>query len=643
MGRLRGAFALLISTILIFSLSGSAEQAIIGQDIMAAWTEDEVGQILQETRGKAFFPAISDRTSWDIFESRFGSSWFAGLVLEASSSVSEKLPLLPASLFLEYQNTGQRVNYEEKYSALRAYFGIFSVAECYQNRGKFLDPLVDRVWRICELSSWEYPAHATGLPYPGAYDIDLGAAEVARELSFIAYELDGVLPAAVKERIYQEVKTRVFKPFISSQSFSWENANHNWNAVCGGGIISAAVALEPMMRLHGEQDMLPKLITRAQNSLRYYLSGFGVDGGTTEGIGYWRYGFESYARAGFVLSLRTQNRLNLFEGEKVKKIALFPVYSQLSPKIYPSFSDSSSEFSYRRWLGFWLAKVLNEPLIARTALEQGVSKPEYPDGLDTSLLNFLIDEDDVPIAARRDLPISSYYAGVQWMIARNQPGDPDGLVLAAKAGHNNENHNHNDVGSFIVHWRRESLLVDPGKPVFDRDFFGDTRYETFAASSRGHSVPVAAGLFQGQGREYAARITEQISWPESDRFGMGIEAAYPDEAKLERLDRRFQMHREGDGIITITDQFEFQTEAATFDETLITFAEVQPMGPGWIRLIGNNGALDVHYEPKDMTLTVESFSAKDLNFDVEEETIRRVLLSTKNRQLEVRLEIIPVP
>ena len=46
----------------------------------------------------------------------------------------------------------------------------------------------------------------------------------------------------------------------------------------------------------------------------------------------------------------------------------------------------------------------------------------------------------------------------QWMICKDQNGNG----FAAKGGHNDENHNHNDIGHFLCVWQGELLLTDLG-------------------------------------------------------------------------------------------------------------------------------------------------------------------------------------
>ena len=63
---------------------------------------------------------------------------------------------------------------------------------------------------------------------------------------------------------------------------------NNWNAVCNGNIVSAAILLED------DNARLAEIIARAARSLDDYLETFDADGGSTEGPGYWSYGYGNY-------------------------------------------------------------------------------------------------------------------------------------------------------------------------------------------------------------------------------------------------------------------------------------------------------------------------------------------------------------
>ena len=100
------------------------------------------------------------------------------------------------------------------------------------------------------------------------------------------------------------------------------------------------------------------------------------------------------------------------------------------------------------------------------------------------------------------------------------PAPPQGLLLAAKGGHNGEHHNHRDVGSVVVAVDGVPLLVDAGQPTYTAKTFGPDRYEIRAMQSAWHSVPAPFGLEQGTGKEFAADVlqapiptTQRSSWP----------------------------------------------------------------------------------------------------------------------------------
>ena len=82
------------------------------------------------------------------------------------------------------------------------------------------------------------------------------------------------------------------------------------------------------------------------------------------------------------------------------------------------------------------------------------------------------------------------------------------VIAAIKAGHNAENHNQNDVGSFVVHVDGESLLTDPGRGLYSRFYFSDQRYENIFANSFGHSVPRIGGQLEAPGAEFRGELFE---------------------------------------------------------------------------------------------------------------------------------------
>ena len=83
------------------------------------------------------------------------------------------------------------------------------------------------------------------------------------------------------------------------------------------------------------------------------------------------------------------------------------------------------------------------------------------------------------------------------------------LVLAIKAGHNAEPHNHNDVGSFVLRASDGVVyLCDPGAGLYNAEYFSAKRYDNVFANSYGHSVPRIGGTLQLPGREHSGTLEQ---------------------------------------------------------------------------------------------------------------------------------------
>jgi hypothetical protein len=121
------------------------------------------------------------------------------------------------------------------------------------------------------------------------------------------------------------------------------------------------------------------------------------------------------------------------------------------------------------------------------------------------------------------------------------------VVFASKGGHNDEPHNHNDLGHFLIQVGDHALLADLGAGPYTRSYFTDQRYETVQASSRGHSVPLVADEEQQQGREAAARVLEYRETGAEVAFTLDLTTAYRSQT-LREFRREFVWRRSGSAM-----------------------------------------------------------------------------------------------
>jgi hypothetical protein len=82
--------------------------------------------------------------------------------------------------------------------------------------------------------------------------------------------------------------------------------------------------------------------------------------------------------------------------------------------------------------------------------------------------------------------------------------DNAGLFLATHGGHNDESHNHNDVGDFIIYYKGKPMIIDAGRGNYTARTFSKQRYELWFTQSQHHNLPMINGIGQKDGRSFEA-------------------------------------------------------------------------------------------------------------------------------------------
>ncbi|WP_227871768.1 heparinase II/III domain-containing protein [Paenibacillus bovis] len=149
-------------------------------------------------------------------------------------------------------------------------------------------------------------------------------------------------------------------------------------------------------------------------------------------------------------------------------------------------------------------------------------------------------EDEVAVTnTTAYVPRSTSDKNVEYGVQSSLPNTKFIAALSAKGGHNDEPHNHNDLGSFIIHAGGENIFCDPGAGLYTQSYFAPGREQILNISSAGHSIPQINGYEQYSGRA-AAAIVEVLQMDEAEmKLGLDLTAAYPAEAGLKKMRRNF--------------------------------------------------------------------------------------------------------
>jgi hypothetical protein len=180
----------------------------------------------------------------------------------------------------------------------------------------------------------------------------------------------------------------------------------------------------------------------------------------------------------------------------------------------------------------------------------------------------------------KDPPLAeSYFPSYGAVVSHSRDDRGNLWEFAAKAGNNDEHHNHNDCGSFLLNLNGHPALIEIGPPQYVRGYFGtDQRYTFLAARSLGHSVPFVNGWEQAAGSQYAATVMACEIQADSVRFVMDLARCYPRESGCRKLLRTFRLDKRA-GTLLIADDFELNATGAV-ESMLICQSPVQGTADG---------------------------------------------------------------
>lgn len=477
----------------------------------------------------------------------------------AAQELHQLLPELTAELYADFALTGNRLHFEERYFERRrrlaraAMCTLIGTEPAMQRQ--FRESLCAKAMAIFAEESWALPAHVKNTTGKDPLTTDLFAAESANLFAELLTLFPDSLPADFADHVRRRLRTQFFENYLA-QNPTWLTVTNNWNAVCHQGVLGAALALE------ADADLLAKMFVKAAQYLPHFLKGFTPDGATAEGPAYWSYGFGWFAELNAQLEKRTRGELSLFANNPlIPAIARFGPTVALANGNLVNFSDSAPTGGLRPSLVQYLAERLGDPALHISAgnfWHALAANPIHLDGerSDLFLLTRLLLRcpDHLP-AATPLAPQETYLPGVAWLVTRSRDNHGHTWEFAAKAGHNGEHHNHNDIASFLLNIDGQRLLLEIGAPEYVKDFFlPATRYSFLAARSLGHSVPLINGFEQPPGSEFTGAVLEQQFSPKQISFTIDFTRAYPPQANLVRGIRRFRLDKAA-GILHIADDF----------------------------------------------------------------------------------------
>ena len=514
-------------------------------------------------------PGIADRKAWGKL-AELGSA--AAIIKRAEGILVRAIPECPDELYLEYSKTGNRRNYELPYHRRISNALTLAVAECLENKGRFVPKLCEYLETVCDERSWVMPAHDKGLKtFKGhLFHVDLGAGARARTCAWIVSMMRGVLPDVLSFKVKKEIEKRIFSTYRSrwdrKGGFSplhWFAGPANWTAVCHCEVVCAALAV-----IEDRTDRAA-FIETAERCLPFYIAGFPADGYCSEGMGYWNYGWGHYLRVGLAVKQATGGKVDFFSDPKTRTIMSFGMGFQMTEGRGADFADGDGRVSDAvLLLGHlqWPDLPVNASALDKDLLFGGPA---------VFFLRAFGQLDGVPAARTDAMPMRNIFPfGQVWVFRQDPKDDVTPFSIGVKGGHNAEFHNHNDVGSYAVMLGGVMMSGDPGGTQYTALTFSRKRYTIPLLASYGHPVPVLNNRYQQAGRKYAAKIISTDFSEEKEKVVMDIAGAYPEEANVKSVVRTFEYDRKGRKF-SVTDNVTFNIEG-TYSVPVLTPGFIEP-------------------------------------------------------------------
>lgn len=504
------------------------------------------------------FPKASDRDFWnekydseaiEVAESLLGCDW----------------PLVRATQFMAFEKTGDRLAQENPHFARRQNLCALVLGEVLEHKGRFLPDIVDGLFAICEESYWGLSAHKAYYGHKSTYlanmkdpYIDLFAGETAATLATVYHLLYDELQEFCPDILYRieyELEHKVINPYLIHTDWWWMGYDNkcvnNWNPWILSNLLTVFLII-PMSR-STQNDGIAKLIFEFQRIYDCTPD----DGGCDEGATYWGVAGGTIFEFLEQLYLATGGKINFYNDEKIKNIATYEYKAYIGNGYFTNFADGETKVTMGLgYILYMFGKRIGDEKLSAFAKELGNIDNIRNSRMRRKIFNFIHKNDientiDFVPNENSLLPIleNSFVRCDKW-------------YYAAKGHHNQESHNHNDVGSFIVYYDNRPLLCDPGCGTYTRDTFSEKRYTIWTMQSGWHNLPVVNGIEEKEGQEFAASAFSL----DEKTTKVDFEKAYPETAGLEKLSRTINVTDAG---IDLCDCFSFKNNENSVSESFI--------------------------------------------------------------------------
>ncbi len=539
------------------------------------------------------YPAYADRNGWD----ELLGDYAGYLISNGEKYLDYTWQNVPATAYLAYERTGERTVMEVPLKNNRRAFSSLMLAELAEGKGRFIDPLVNGVWHLAHMPSWVLSAHLPrqsskrSLPDPREQIIDLGSgplgAQIAVTWHFFHETFDKIDPV-ISYVIRDAVKKQILDPYLDAGLFEqnwwlgfklkpWQVVN-NWNVWCNADVILCFLLMEK------DPDRLNYALKQSARSVDRFLEYIKTDGACEEGPAYWGHAAGKLYDYLQIMHDASGGKFSFFDVKQIRDMGEYISRSYVQDGWVVNFADASAKLSFSPSLIYNYGRAVGSEEMTDFAVynlaskEKGCFKNPVPVLYDDAYralesLRYIREIDDkvnslnerissgeslesCMKSLRRSVPDFVWYPETEFCYIRNTSD----WFFASKGGHNNESHNHNDIGTFTLYVDGIPMFVDAGVGTYTKNTFSGKRYTIWSMRSEWHNLPVINGVPQHNGREYHSSDVSAFKKKSSAGFSLDIAGAYEKTSACRSWVRSYDING---SVLTITDAYTLEKRNAS--------------------------------------------------------------------------------
>ncbi len=488
----------------------------------------------------------------------------------------------------------------------------------------------DEIKGVCNFSDWN-PSHY------------LDVAEMSLAVAIAIDWVGHALPAPTVDIAIRSLIEKGIKPSYPQNNVpGWVNGTNNWNQVCNGGMIAAAIVVADK-----DPELAAATIRRSLNGMPNALMQYGPDGLYPEGATYWGYGTSFSVITSSMLESAFGKDFGIAQYPAFIESADFRLLSVAPSGWYYNFADCGDSGGTTGDITLaWFAKQTGNPLYLER--DKFLQSPNTMGKLPRLAGAGLVWLSQFEVKNETQLPLAWKGDGENpVVIFRGESSDPRGYYFGGKGGRATVSHGNMDAGSFIFELDGVRWVIDPGNQNYHDiektgfNLWGNCqscqRWTLLTKNNYGHStLTVNNALHVNNG------FASIADFKEGERPEATIDMTAIFGGLLKSASRRFL--KENNHSILIEDKFQLSDSTENITWQLITAADVQlTKGGAILEQSGKKLKLENLTHP-DLFISIISLDPPPLALDRKIEGLKRIeirmpayLFAQKEGNLTVRL------